>query len=171
VLVYLDSSAIVKRYIEEIGAESLDLLYSQLEKREGDSEYHLAFSSWNLGEVFGAIDTRFQRGDIDKKSMMEALSLFSGETKKFVAMRKINVLPVGSNTLTMSRDLILKYHIYQADALQLASAKQVNAELFVSADRKLVDCAKLERIEVVNPEKDYDHIRVAVTKVRRMGAT
>ena len=30
-LAYLDSSAIVKRYIEEIGSESLDILYASLE--------------------------------------------------------------------------------------------------------------------------------------------
>jgi uncharacterized protein len=164
VLTYLDSSAIVKRYIEEIGSESLDFLYTRLEREEGGSEHFLAFSSWNLGEVFGAIDTRCQRGDIDKKSMVEAMSLFSRETKKFVAMRKVNVLPIGSRVLTMSRDLVLKYHIYQADALQLASAKQVGTDLFVSADRKLIDCAKSELIDAASPERDYELIQNTVTK-------
>ena len=122
----------------------------------------MVFSSWNLGEVFGAIDTRRQRGDIDAKSMMNALRLFSGETKKFVAIRRLSVHPVGAKVLQMSRDLILKYHIYQADALQLASARQAGTTLFVSADRKLIDCAKLEQLGAANPEKDYELIQNVV---------
>ena len=165
-LVYLDSSAIVKRYIGEAGSESLDFLYGELERAEGAYELVLIFSSWNLGEVFGAIDGRQQRGDIDKKSMNEALSLFSRETKKFVAMRKVNVLPIGSRVLSRSRELTLKYHIYEADALQLASAEQLQAKLFVCADRKLIDCAKSEQMDAMNPEKDYDKIRGAVTALR-----
>ena len=31
-LVYLDSSAIVKRYVEETGSESVDILYNMLEE-------------------------------------------------------------------------------------------------------------------------------------------
>ncbi len=147
-LVYLDSSAIVKRYIEEIGSDSVDLLYKSLEEK---SEPTLIFSSWNLGEVFGAIDTRCRRGDIDEKSMMEALRLFSGETKKFVAMRRVNVLPTGSKVLTKTRSLILKYHVYQADALQLASATQAHAELFISADKKLMDYARFREPRSCKP--------------------
>ena len=162
-LVYLDSSAIVKRYLKEIGSESMDFLYDGLEKEE-EFELLLSFSSWNVGEVFGAIDTRQQRGDIDKKSMMKALSFFSRETKKFVAMRRMEILPIGSRVLTRCRDLVLKYHIYQADALQLASAKQAGAQLFISADKKLVDCAKSEQMESVNPERDYDVIQITVSK-------
>jgi len=161
VLVYLDSSAIVKRYIEEIGSDSVDLLYKALEE---DSEPTLLFSSWNLGEVFGAIDIRYRRGDIDEKSKAEALRLLSGETKKFVAMRRLNVLPIGSKSLTRARNHILKYHVYQADALQLASATQARSELFVSADRKLIDCAKSEGLKTANPEKDHDLIQVVIAE-------
>jgi predicted nucleic acid-binding protein len=161
-LVYLDSSAIVKRYIEEIGSESVDLLYSSLEL-EQETDNLLVFSSWNLGEVFGAIDTRHQRRDIDEKSMNDALDLFYRETRKFVTMRKLEVRPMGARVLSKSRELVLKYHIYQADAVQLASAKQAGAQLFVSADRKLLDCAKLERLAVANPERDLGAIQNAIT--------
>jgi uncharacterized protein len=162
-LVYLDSSAIVKRYIEEIGSEPVDALYSWLEK-EPEMGNHLVFSSWNTGEVVGAIDTRHQRGDIDNESTMEALNLFSGETKKFVAMRRLDIIPVGGKILSKSRDLVLKHHIFQADALQLASAKQAGAKLFVSADRRLIDCAKSEQLEAANPERDYRVIESAITR-------
>ena len=159
---YLDSSAIVKRYIKETGSESIDVIYNALEQ-ESQLE-GLTFSSWNFGEVFGAIDTRYQRRDITEEAMRESLLLFSQETKKFVAMRKVNVLPIGAKILAKTRELILKYHIYQADALQLSSAIQARAELFVSADKKLVECGKTEQLKVLNPERDHDLIEAAVTK-------
>jgi uncharacterized protein len=158
--VYLDSSAIVKRYVEEIGSDSVDILYEALER---DSKVDaLVFSAWNLGEAFGAIDTRFQRGDIGEDAMSEALTLLSLETRKFVAMRKVTILPVGARILTKARGLILKHHIYQADALQLESAKQARADIFISADRRLVDCAKLEQLEALNPEKDRSSIQTSI---------
>lgn len=74
-------------------------------------------------------------------------------------MRKVRFIPVGSRILTRSRDLVLKYHIYQADALQLESAKQARARFFISADRRLVECAKSEQLEAFNPERDFETIR------------
>jgi predicted nucleic acid-binding protein len=108
---YLDSSAIVKRYIKENGSESVDIFFNALEKGEEESKIDsLIFSSWNLGEVYGAIDARHQRGDIGSSAMVEALFLFTQEIKKFVAMRKVSVIPIGTKTLTKTRELILKYH-------------------------------------------------------------
>src|ERR1700674_54665 len=154
-LVYLDSSALGKRYLEERGSESLDVIYEALEK---DGDQRACFSIWDGGEAIGAIDTRRRRGDIDDDSMADAVRLLIGETKKFVAMRKILVLPVGSRTLKESRELIVKYHIYQADALQLATAKQSDSRLFLTSDRRLVECAEVERAEVANPERDHTKI-------------
>jgi uncharacterized protein len=160
-LIYLDSSAIVKRYIAEKGSESIDAVYAGLER---DGAPQAAFSAWNIGEVIGAIDTRRQRGDIDERSMVEAVGLFVGETRKFVAMRTLIVLPIGSKMLEESRDLIVKYHIYQADALQLATARESASALILTADRKLAECAQSEGIAVANPEKEHSRIIDALRK-------
>ncbi len=73
-------------------------------------------------------------------------------------MRKISILAVSGGLLTKSRALVLKHHIYQADALQLTSAKLSRADVFVSADKKLIDCAKSEGLESRNPERDLSPI-------------
>jgi predicted nucleic acid-binding protein len=147
---YLDSSAIVKRYIKETGSDTIDDLYHRLERGRIDL---LVFSSWNVGEVFGAIDSRFQRGDLTEEEMLVALKLFTSESRKFVALRKLRLVPLGARILNRSRQLLLKYHIYQADALQLESARLVEADYFISADKKLLDCALSEKFAVFNPEK------------------
>lgn len=159
--VYLDSSAIVKRYVKEKGSRSVDILYHALEEISA-KEQLVIFSAWNLGEAFGAIDTKGQRGDIDKETTIEALTLLSQETRKFVAMRKIRIIPIGARVLARSRELVLKYHIYQADALQIESARQGHAHLFISSDKKLLECARSEQLESLNPEKDQSGIEAKV---------
>ena len=157
-LVYLDSSAIVKRYIEEKGSDVIDVVYTSIE----DGNNRAAFSIWNVGEVIGAIDTRQQKGDIDEKSMGESIRLFVGETKKFVAMRRLIILPITGRLLEQCRELIVKRHIYQADALQLVTASYSGSMLVITADKRLAECAKVEGIEVANPEKDTQKIIAAL---------
>lgn len=45
--VYLDSSALAKRYKNEAGSEAVDALYRRAEALD----LRLAFSLWNIGEV------------------------------------------------------------------------------------------------------------------------
>jgi hypothetical protein len=91
-IVYLDSSAIVKRCVKEMGSDSVDLIYHAGERNPINT---LVFSLWNLGKVFGTIDARFQRWDLRQETKTEVLSSFSQETK-FAAMRKISIIPVCS---------------------------------------------------------------------------
>ena len=51
-IVYLDSSAIVKRYIREPGSDAVRKVY--LKAYSG--EVILSLSVWNIGEVLGAFD-------------------------------------------------------------------------------------------------------------------
>lgn len=53
-IVYLDSSVIVKRYVEEPGSNIVRELY--LKAYSG--EVILSYSMWNIGEVLGAFIRR-----------------------------------------------------------------------------------------------------------------
>ena len=55
---YLDTSAIVKRYVEEPGSEVISGIYNKVLS----GELKLAFSVWNIGEVLGVLDKYFKRG-------------------------------------------------------------------------------------------------------------
>ena len=50
-LVYLDSSAIVKRYTKETGTSTVDFVYRQAEL----GKLVVGFSIWNIGETVGAL--------------------------------------------------------------------------------------------------------------------
>lgn len=51
-IVYLDSSATVKRYVEEPGSDDIRSLYESTY----DGNVKLIFSIWNIDEVLGVLD-------------------------------------------------------------------------------------------------------------------
>jgi len=50
--VYLDSSAIIKRYVKEDGSEIVKNLYIN----SYDKIHKIVFNIWNIGEVLGVFD-------------------------------------------------------------------------------------------------------------------
>jgi len=56
--VYMDSSAITKRYVKEEGTETAQEIYSMAE----NGSLMLIHSIWNIGEVLGVLDQYRRRG-------------------------------------------------------------------------------------------------------------
>jgi hypothetical protein len=59
------------------------------------------------------------------------------------------VVSVSPLILRASLKLVLKHHIYAADALQLASAKSIDNCTFVTGDRELARVAEAEGLNTV----------------------
>ncbi len=116
-IAYLDSSSIVKRYVEEPGSDTIRGLYL----KAYSAELIISFNSWNIGEVLGAFDKALTRGNLSQEDYLKA--------------RK---------RLLLETSLLEKYHIYQADALQIVSAKIIGATQFFTGDKKLHEIANKE---------------------------
>ena len=144
-LVYMDSSATLKRYLKEEGTDVIDNLYRQAEK----GEVTLGFSVWNIGEVVGVLDRYLSRELITNEQFTESLGLFYGETEKHVRLGSLIIEPLGHEVLTDSWSLLLKHHIYVADAVQLSTALKLQSSTFISADKQLVQKASDEGLEVI----------------------
>jgi predicted nucleic acid-binding protein len=48
--------------------------------------------------------------------------------------------------------MVLKNHIYESDALQIATSKEANCNLFLTVDEKLVQTAKKEGLNAISIE-------------------
>jgi predicted nucleic acid-binding protein len=142
-LVYLDTSAIVKRYVEEPGSMLMNEVYGKA--LSGD--VLLSFSAWNIGEVLGVLNKYHRRQWLSDESYLKARVQFLGETLRLIKLKLIKVIPVRTSLLKQAWSLIEKYHIYQADALQILSAKHVNSERFYTADRSLHEIALKESLK------------------------
>ncbi len=141
-VVYLDSSAILKRYIREPGSDQVKELY--LKAYSG--ELTLSYSLWNIGEVLGALDKAVSVGRLDGEAYRIARKRFLLETRRMAKIGLILVVPLKISILRDSWRLLEKHHIYEADALQIASAKYMGASKFITGDKRLSEIAALENL-------------------------
>ncbi|MEM4690573.1 MAG: type II toxin-antitoxin system VapC family toxin [Archaeoglobaceae archaeon] len=140
---YLDSSAIVKRYIEEENSDIVSEIYREAYK--GISK--ISFSIWNVGEVLGVLDRAKRIGALDEKDYEIARNNFLAELLRMKKLRLIELVNLFNSIIVQCWDLVEKYHVYQADALQLVSARVSKADLFYTADKKLHEIAIKEKLD------------------------
>lgn len=89
-IVYLDSSAVIKRYVRESGSERIRDLY--LSTYLGNTV--LAFSLWNIGEILGALDKAQRLQRISEEQHSEALGRFTEATARLRKIGRLRLIPV-----------------------------------------------------------------------------
>lgn len=139
---YLDSSALAKRYVEEEGSEKVDSIFTDAEK----GEVTLIFSLWNVGELAVVFDKYERDGLLEARTVMKT---FLGEMKRLGKSRSADVIPVAGALMADAIAYTLKHHLYIADSLQIASSKTAEASKFVTADRLLAQVARDEGLDAV----------------------
>ena len=148
--VYLDTSSLVKRYIGEKGSEVVDRIYKESEA----GKIKISFSIWNIGEAVGVFDRYLVRGLISDAEFKKARADIVSESLKMSRLEALRMLPITYSTLSDSWSLVVKHHIYVADALQISSSKEAGCDLFLGADRRLLDAASVEGVKVINVESN-----------------
>ncbi|MBO8183612.1 MAG: type II toxin-antitoxin system VapC family toxin [Archaeoglobus sp.] len=138
--IYLDTSALVKRYVEEEGSEEVDAIF---EKAYGE-EVKLVISQWNIAEAVVVFDKYERKGILEAK---QTINLLQNELETMVRMQYFKITPIGS-MIAESIPLILAHHIYVADAIQILTCRQENCDLFATFDKKLRKVAKAEGLNV-----------------------
>ena len=106
----------------------------------------LAFSLWNIGEILDALNKARHLNRISEEDYARARRafLFLSETRRLARLGLAMIVPLRSSILVDSWRLLERHHIYQADALQIASAKYVHAAQFLVADERLYEVARSE---------------------------
>jgi len=140
---YLDTSALVKRYVTEPGSRTVDKVFNDVYMGKGI----LSVSYWNIGEAAVVFDKYRVRLGIDSRkvfmSLLRELRMLSRENK-------LIIVNVSSRILRKSIKLVFEYHIYLADALQIESARSVGAEIILTGDKRLSEVAEQEGFRVVS---------------------
>lgn len=152
--VYLDTSSIVKRYVDEVGSELVDRIYAKAEA----GTHVIIMSLWNLGEVLGVLDNYRSRKFLNDETFGKVLENLLAESEKMLRLGSMRILPLALDILVETYVLLLKHHIYQADALQIATCKVSKSNLLISADKQLLKAARAEKIEALDIETDEEAI-------------
>lgn len=139
----------MKRYIKELGSGAVKALF--LKAYSGEAL--LSFSVWNVGEVLGALDRARRTGRIDEEAYITTRRRFLLETRRMARLGLAIVTPIRTKTLMDAWKLVEKHHIYEADALQIATARQLKATKFVTGDKHLHEVAAEEGLNSLIPER------------------
>jgi predicted nucleic acid-binding protein len=146
---FLDSSAVVKKYIDEPGS---DAVRSMLAQRVGGRFYVAQLA---LVEVVAALHRRSRRGDLASRTGGRLIAGFRRELPMLARVIEVRPRHIEEAASLASRHLLRGY-----DAVHLAVALDTNARgvaegrpplTLVSADRELNVAAGAEGIEVLDP--------------------
>jgi predicted nucleic acid-binding protein len=146
-LYYLDTSALVKLYVQEPGTQRLLGLAARW------SLHHFAVLDLARAELHSAIRRRQRDGDVDLQVAGEILARFDKHMEtRFVRQ------PMNEPLVDMALTLLERHRLRAYDAVQLAGCLALKASsgleppIFVCSDRRLVEAAEGEGLAVFNPE-------------------
>jgi predicted nucleic acid-binding protein len=152
--VYLDASALVKRFRQELGSEVVN---DTIEHVSAHDPRHLVVSALTTLETLSILNRRRNEAQIPLPVFILSLRGVISEIKKFS-----HYLIIDDHLLISSAKYTIKHNINSADAIHLAillalqeTLRQNDGELVcMAADKRLARAARTEGITVVDPELD-----------------
>ncbi len=139
---YLDTSALVKRYVSEPGSNAVDSIFSKCYR----GLIKISFSYWNMAEAAVVFDKYERRLGLNAKELLRNLLR---EMETLAKLHRLRVVEISPRILKETIKLVLKYHVYVADALQMASAIKAKSNIFVTGDKDLAKIAETEKLKVI----------------------
>ncbi len=148
-VLFVDTSAIVKRYINESGSKWIIRLC------DATADNLIYIAELTAVEIVSALVRRLNDGSLTINEVDTALSEFDRHL-----LTDYFVLEINSGLLEGARDLVRSYGLRAYDAVQLAVATSLNKRqieinlpvvTFVSADKELLKAAELQGLSAENP--------------------
>jgi len=149
---YLDTSALIKRYVDEIGSDWLRATLA------GQLPPSIIIVHLAVVEVTSALRRRLREGALTQRDYVQAQNAFRAD-----CLNDYEIVTVIGETLDKANHLLEQHPLRAYDAVHLASALIANQQLlanklapltFLSADDRLNRAAVAEGLAVDNPN-DY----------------
>ncbi|MGA1823167.1 MAG: type II toxin-antitoxin system VapC family toxin [bacterium] len=138
-ILYLDTSALIKRYVEEDKSEEVDNLWEEA--------IEIASSTVVFAESMATFCRKFREGVFSETEYIQTISEFKNEYHRFI------IVPISSELNRIIEEILLKYPLRGFDSIHLASALliQKNSNLntiFACFDHSLNKAAEQEGLNV-----------------------
>ena len=144
----LDTSALAKRYLTEKGSNRL--------RRLIESKSDVFYQSFLTPlEISSALYRRLKTKDLTPEELTLLLRAYVTHSH-----REYLVIPYSGALMERATTLVAHHVLRALDAIQLASALELRDELsaeelplsFVSSDDRLLEAARQEHLQTINPE-------------------
>jgi uncharacterized protein len=140
---FFDSSALVKRYIEEEGRDKVNSLIEEGQR--------IIVSRLAYPEVLSALNRRKPSFDAADEEVTSRIEAFRDDWRGLV------VFDMNDDTLGQLDYVIENHKLRGADSIHLSTALWIKKTLisdvvFVASDRELLNAAHKERFKIINPQ-------------------
>jgi hypothetical protein len=146
---FLDSSALVKRYVMETGTNWLRGLI------DANAQNALILARITWVETLSALARKQREGRLAQEDVRQAILTFQYDLDM-----QYRIVEVDATLIKAAGNLVMKHPLRAYDAVQLASALRVQAALtrlrapaltFLAADSRLLAIAQTEGLLIANP--------------------
>ncbi len=158
---YVDTSALLKRYLKEPGTSAVDLLFNNASP---GSRFHTSF--FTVLEVCAALLRPLKAGQLTQRVVDVALAQFGQDTQGL-----LNVWPVDQDVLTGAKTVVMKHRLRAPDAIHLSTALDIRSVVgdvslvLVASDKELLQASAEQRLVTLNPQEPK-----AEKRIREFGA-
>jgi predicted nucleic acid-binding protein len=142
---YLDTSALIKRFVAERGSALVDALVS--------AGQPIATAKIAYAEVHSGLARKRREGHVPKTGYLAACRLFEAEWRACIQVE------LTDEVLRVARDVIRRRALRGFDAIHVASALELKKRLhepmtFAAADRPLLRAARAEGLAPLDVEAE-----------------
>jgi len=146
---FLDTSALVKKYMAETGSAWIEAL------TDSDSGNRLIVARVTWVETISALSRLRRENRIDPDLLDRTIRIFKADWEA-----EYRIVEIEKPDFEKAGDLVRKHPLRAYDAIQLTSALKIhpavtrttrNTLTFLSADNRLIDIARIEGLHVDNP--------------------
>jgi predicted nucleic acid-binding protein len=140
-IAYVDTSAFVKRFVQESRSDEMDAFAAE-------GSHRLAVSSLTVTEFRSVMKRRLRMHTVTREFLNTAVQQFLHE----IAADALRFHAIEAATFNLAAELIdsLASPLATVDALHLASAKACGATLMVSADKQLIKASRESGLKVLD---------------------
>jgi predicted nucleic acid-binding protein len=142
---FLDTSALVKLYVQEPGTDRL------LPLVEDRAENRFAVSAISAVEIRSAIRRRQRAEDIAPGVVAEILENLQSHLETRFLRQLVNDTVIDAAVEMVDRYALRAYDAVQLGGCLVLCASAAEQFTFVCSDRKLLDAARAERLRVLDP--------------------
>ncbi|HIH60090.1 MAG TPA: type II toxin-antitoxin system VapC family toxin [Ferroplasma sp.] len=127
--VYLDTSAYVKRYINEANSDAIDGLFNDAY----NSKIKIITSILTIGEISIVFDKSWRKQIIDDP--IEMFNRFYDEVRNLIKLNAIDLININSDIMIRSSKICMDLHKPLADVIHIISSMNISS-LFITADKE-----------------------------------
>ena len=140
-MIYLDTSALIKRFVVEKGSELVKPLFHRAPP--------IATSKIAYPEAYAGLTRKHREGSLPRRDYEEICRQFELDWHSYVRV------DLRDDVLSLTRDLIKRHALRGFDAIHLASAVGLAEALgervrFVAADKRLLHAAEREKLDTLD---------------------